>query len=100
MALAASDVELLVADAVAVAVPPVAPLPVALPTTNLYAYRPLTVPAGGQIPIKDSTAYYSPTQAALLLFRIPVTEFDNRPLTLTLTDPTDPSKTATVTLDV
>lgn len=74
--------------------------PVALPTTNQYAYRPVTIAAGQQIPIVDSPAYYSPTQAALLLFQIPTSEFDNRPLTLTLTDPTDPTKTATVTLDV
>jgi len=74
--------------------------PVPLPTTNVYAYHAVTVAPGQQIPEINSTAYYSQTQAALLLFKIPVGEFDNRPLTLTLTDPTDPTQTATVTLDV
>jgi hypothetical protein len=74
--------------------------PVALPSVNVYGYRPELVAAGGQIPTKDSPAYYSQTQASLLLFRIATTEFDNRPLTLTLIDPNDPTQTATVTLDV
>jgi hypothetical protein len=74
--------------------------PVALPKVNLYAYEPVTLAPGQQIPKVDSTAYYSPTQAALLLFQIPVSEFDNRPLTLTIVDPTDPTQKATVTLDV
>ncbi len=74
--------------------------PLKLPAENMYAYRPTTLAPGQQIPIVDSAAYYSPTQASLLLFKIPTSAYDNRPLTLTLTDPADPTKTATVTLDV
>ena len=74
--------------------------PVPLPADNLYAYRAATIPAGGQIPPVDSAAFYSPTQASLLLFKMPLTAFNNRPWTLTLTNPTDPTDTATVNLDV
>ncbi len=74
--------------------------PVTLPAGNPYAYRAATLAPGQQIPTIDSTAYYGPTQASLLLFKIPTSAFDNRPLTLTLTDPTDPAETATVTLDL
>lgn len=74
--------------------------PIPLPAGNLYAYHATTLAPGKQVPDVDSTAYYGPTQASLLLFQIPVSAYSNRPLILTLTDPTDPTKTATVTLDV
>lgn len=74
--------------------------PITLPAGNLYAYHATTLQPGQQIPIVDSTAYYSPTQAALLLFQIPTSAYDNRPLTLTFSDPADPTKVGTVTLDV
>jgi hypothetical protein len=74
--------------------------PLTLPGANLYAYHATVLAPGQQIPTVDSPGYYSPTQASLLLFKVPVSVYDNRPLVLTLTDPTDPSQTATVTLDV
>jgi len=73
--------------------------PVALPAGNPYAYRPLTLAGGQQIPQVDSTAYYDDTQASLLLFKINQSAYANRPLTLTLVDPENPAKTGTVTLD-
>jgi hypothetical protein len=74
--------------------------PINLPAGNPYAYRPQTLAPGQQIPIVDSAGYNSPTQAALILFSIPTSAYDNRPLTLTLTDPLNPSIKATVNLDV
>ncbi len=74
--------------------------PATLPATNLYAYRATALAPGQQIPAVDSPGYYSPTQASLLLFKVPISVYDDRPLTLTLVDPVDASQTATVTLDV
>jgi hypothetical protein len=75
-------------------------MPVAPPTGNLYAYRPSTINPGNQIPALQTTAYNGPTQASVLLYQLPVTAYDNRPLTLKITSPTDPNQSAMLTLDV
>lgn len=77
--------------------------PTSLPSTNPFAYRAATIAPHEQIPVRDSVADTSPTNGALLLFRIPITAYDNRPLVFHILDPTDPrsdSKAATVELDV
>lgn len=74
--------------------------PVQLPDVNQFAYKPAAIPPGGSIPFQDSVAASGPTQAALLLFKIPITSFDNRPLVLTIADPGDQATKGKVTLDV
>lgn len=74
--------------------------PVALPAVNPYAYTDAQVQPGAQIPTVDSTAYFGPTQAALVLYKLPVSIYDNRPLTLQIVDPNNPQHVGTVTLDV
>ena len=73
--------------------------PVALPEVNPFAYRPGPIPKGGQIPVVGSPAYYGPTQSALLLFKIPTSAYDNRPLIMTI-HPQGIRSIGSVTLDV
>jgi len=48
----------------------------------------------------DSVAAAGTTQGALLLYKIQIVSLDNRPLKLTIVDPTDASQTASAELDV
>ena len=68
--------------------------------SNRYAYRAGTVPAKGQLPEPDTTAYFGPTTGQLLLFKIKIVSLDNRPLELKITDPANPAFSATAELDV
>lgn len=74
--------------------------PVVLTGANPYAYQSGDVAPDAQIPAVDSTAYYSPTQAAELLFKIDISAYQNRPLRLSVTSPAVPQRTATVLLDL
>lgn len=67
---------------------------------NPFAYRATTLPAHSQLPVQDSLAFDGPTQGVVLLFKIPITTYDNRPLILHIQDPADPKQLATVELDV
>ena len=67
---------------------------------NPFAYRPVAVPAKGQLPMPDTGPDFGPTQGALLLYKIDTASLDNRPLELTIVDPTNPSQTASAELDV
>jgi hypothetical protein len=67
---------------------------------NLFAYRGGLVPANNQIPAPNTVAANGPTQGELLLYKIKVESLDNRPFTLTIVDPRDPTKTASAELDV
>jgi len=67
---------------------------------NEYAYRGGEVAAKGQLPEPETTAYYGPTQGELLLFKIQVVSLDNRPLVLKITNPLNPSESASAELDV
>lgn len=67
---------------------------------NLYTYRPGMVPEKGDIPLIGSTAYSGPTGGALLLYKIKLESLENRPLTLKVVSPTNPSETASAELDV
>ncbi len=73
--------------------------PQTLGAQNEYAYRAVPIAAREQIPQPDTTAANGPTQAAVLVYRLPVTAYDNRPLTLKITDPST-NETGTVQLDV
>jgi hypothetical protein len=56
--------------------------PLVLPTTNVFAYRAQPLAKGKCIPQKGSAAFNGPTGGALLVFRIPVSATENRPLEL------------------
>jgi hypothetical protein len=70
----------------------------AIPSESLYA-----LPFGGevesqeQIPILDSTPQQGPIEGSLVLFELPASASENRPLTLSIPGPEGP---ATVTLDL
>lgn len=67
---------------------------------NLYAYRPnMTVPAKSQLPAPSSAAYSGPVNGLMLLYRIKLESLENRPLTVKIVSPTDPSQTASAVLD-
>jgi hypothetical protein len=55
------------------------------------------VPAGDELPLDDTTAQAGPSQGALLLFKVPDTVTENRPLELEIETV---SATGTVDLDV
>jgi hypothetical protein len=67
--------------------------------SNVVAYRPLVVKPGDQIPVPGSLARENATQGGLILFKIPVSSYSNRPLELNITPPEGSGK-ATVDLDV
>jgi hypothetical protein len=70
----------------------------AVPSESLYA-----LPVGGevesqeQIPILDSTAQQGPIEGSVVIFELPASASENRPLTLSIPGPDGP---ATVTLDL
>jgi hypothetical protein len=70
----------------------------AIPSKSLYA-----LPFGGevesqeQIPILDSTPQQGPIEGSLVLFELPASASENRPLTLSIPGPEGP---AAVTLDL
>jgi hypothetical protein len=67
---------------------------------NLFAYRAGVVPAGGRIPALDTVAAEGPTQGAVLLYKIKVESLNNRPMTIKIVAPDDPTQTASAELDV
>jgi hypothetical protein len=75
-----------------------APLPAS--AANQYLYRGEAVPAKGKLPPADSIAAAGATQGALLLYKIQIASLDNRPLKLTIVNPTDPTQRASAELDV
>jgi hypothetical protein len=70
----------------------------AIPTESLYAF-----PFGGKvesqepIPSPDSTPQQGPIEGSLVLFQLPSSASENRPLTLSIAGPEGPAK---VTLDL
>lgn len=73
--------------------------PLSINPDNSLAYRPKVLEPGGVIP-GDQLANYSPTQGALLLFKVAIASYDNRPLVLVVRNPENPNETASVDLDV
>jgi hypothetical protein len=74
--------------------------PVALASTNSFAYRPELLAAKAQLPAPNTIAANGPTQGALLLYKIKVISLDNRPLTIKIADPLASTQTASAELDV
>ena len=73
--------------------------PVVPDQTNDFAYRAVSIPPNGQIPDLSSHAYNSPPQGAVILFKVNVPSYDNRPLTLAISDPVS-GQVGRVDLDV
>jgi hypothetical protein len=67
---------------------------------NPFAYHATMVQPHDQLPVKGSAGYNGPTGGLVLLFKVPLSAFDNRPLVLHITDPTNPRREATIDLDV
>jgi hypothetical protein len=65
------------------------PLPLA--QSNLFAYRPKVLNPGQCIPEPGSIAASGPTNGSLLVFQVPFTVDENRPLSLQVTSPPDSS---------
>jgi hypothetical protein len=78
--------------------------PVRLPKANLFAYRPRRLPPTGCIPERGSIPAESPAGGALLLFELPQTATENRPLELEIMGAFDAlagkRSTAQVELDI
>ena len=76
--------------------------------TNPFAYEQATLPPEGTLPAPDSARDFDSASGALLLFKIPLDSYQNRPLELKITAPDDPNagdeaeapRAATVDLDV
>jgi hypothetical protein len=63
--------------------------PVALnPSLNPYAWASQSLAPGAIEPAPDTTASFGPTQGGLLLFKLPISVYDNRPLVLQIKGPT------------
>ncbi|HVF77011.1 MAG TPA: hypothetical protein VNA28_01840 [Solirubrobacteraceae bacterium] len=75
--------------------------PLELEESNRYAYRPEEPIAAGQIlPIPDTPAYDTPIQGSMMLFKLPGTALDNRPLELKIEGDLLPPQTGIIDLDV
>jgi|tagenome__1003787_1003787.scaffolds.fasta_scaffold20921323_2 hypothetical protein len=74
--------------------------PIALAPVNVFAYRGGTLQPKDVVPAPDSPPGQGSIQGSLLLFKIPVANFENRPLELQIRSAAAPGKTATVDLDV
>lgn len=75
-------------------------LPIAPAARNSFAYSGGTVPGKERLPAPDTVSSQGPTQGAMLLFKIQTVSLDNRPLTLTIVDPSNAAETASAELDV
>ena len=74
--------------------------PIQLAPQNVFAYRGGTLAPKAVLPSPDSPAGQGTIQGSLLLFKIPVVNFENRPLELDIRSADVPGKTANVDLDV
>jgi hypothetical protein len=84
-----------ISDTQGISYSPIVPGP-----SNAFAYRSEMLAPKGQVPALNTIAEDGPTQGALLLYKIKVISLDNRPLTVKIVDPLDPSQTASAELDV
>jgi hypothetical protein len=91
--LAASNFEII--DTLENAYKPIPPGP-----ANVFAWRPAMVQPKDTLPPIDSTAYQAPAGGAVILFKLPLLSFDDRPLILRVQDPEDPKVIKEFTLDV
>jgi hypothetical protein len=73
--------------------------PVPLDQSNAFRYVPEEIQPEGMIPQPGSVAFNSPVRGSLLLFRVKIESFENRPLELIITQP-GITERAQVALDV
>ena len=64
--------------------------PKKLPKTNFFAYQPTKLHPEGCLPIPGSAAASGPTGGSLLLFQLPISATENRPLELEVRGPFNP----------
>jgi hypothetical protein len=74
--------------------------PIRIGAENPFVYRGGTLQPTDVLPAPDSPAGQGSIQGALLLFKIPTRNLENRPLELAIRSADAPGKTATVDLDV
>jgi hypothetical protein len=75
--------------------------PVSIDTkSNDFAYDPVLIPGKGLLPNQDSIAAQNSINGELLLFKMPRSTLDNRPLELKIHNPDDFQQFGTVNLDV
>jgi hypothetical protein len=67
---------------------------------NAFAYNPVGIPGKGLLPGPNSVPAQTSINGELLLFKIPRTNLDNRPLVLQIHDPANFQTVDTVNLDV
>lgn len=68
--------------------------------SNDYGYEGLPIPGKGVLPNPNETAAQNSINGRLLLFKIPLSSLDNRPLELKIHNPDDPQQVGSVNLDV
>ncbi len=74
--------------------------PLELEDENLFAYRAEDpIPPGEILPVRDTPGFDTPNQGALVLFKLPSTALDNRPLELEIESNTT-EQTGIIDLDV
>jgi hypothetical protein len=73
--------------------------PVALDATNVFRYQPARLESKQMLPTPGSVAFNNPIRGSLLLFRVKLASFEDRPLTLVISQP-GTNKHAEVPLDV
>jgi hypothetical protein len=74
--------------------------PVQMGPKNVFAYRPDVIGSDQVLPLPDSPAGQGSIQGAMLLFKIPVANFANRPLELRIAAPQVTKDIGIVDLDV
>jgi hypothetical protein len=76
--------------------------PLSIGPANVFAYRPALLAGGQRLPVPDSAAANNPSvQGGLLLFKVKITSFANRPLELAIRGPQGSQPpAASVNLDV
>ena len=74
--------------------------PIAMGPKNVFVYRPAVLQPKDILPFPDSPAGANTIQGAMLLFKIPVANFQNRPLQLLIPPPSGSGETGSVDLDV
>jgi hypothetical protein len=75
--------------------------PVPMGPKNVFAYRAGTIGSQQTLPLPDSPAGQNSIQGALLLFRIPYKNLENRPLELRISPPPGQgTEVGTIDLDV
>ena len=61
--------------------------PVALPASNIWAYKPRPLKQNACIPKEGTLPAAGPTNGSLLVFKLPLQSLENRPLNLIITSP-------------